>query len=136
MKDRFITVRTGKQETVSSDDGAKREKHGKARRWTSSVGWTIKKFGLDSPAGAENFLFFTTSKPILNTVDDRALFHRLNRSERESHLSRPSSVKVKNAWSFTSTPTLKRGGVSSLNMSNLAPAYILVILAGGVEWVL
>jgi hypothetical protein len=58
----------------------------------------------------ESFLFVTASRPVLGSTHPPilwvpgALTSGVKRPGREADHSPPSSAKVKNAWSYTSTP--------------------------------
>jgi hypothetical protein len=63
------------------------------------------------------FLFTTASTLVLGTTQPPiqwvtgALSLGIKRPGREAHNSSPSSTEVKNAWSYTSTPPIRRHGV-------------------------
>jgi hypothetical protein len=76
------------------------------------MGWMIRVLGFDSWQGLGIFLFTTASgtalghtKPPIQWVPG-ALSLGVKRPGREADHSPPSSAKVKNAWSYTSTPPI------------------------------
>jgi len=72
---------------------------------------------IESRQGLEIFLFTTASRPVLGPTQPHAqgvqgaLSLRVKRPGNEADHSRPSSVKVKNAWSRTSSPPIRLHGV-------------------------
>jgi hypothetical protein len=81
------------------------------------VGWTIGVLGFDFRRGLGIFLFTTVSRTALGPTQPPmqwvpgALSLGVKRPEREADHSPPSSAEVKNAWSYTSTPPIRRHGV-------------------------
>jgi hypothetical protein len=77
-------------------------------RW--ATGWTIGVLEFDSQRGLETFLFTTASRTALGPTQPPiqwvpgTLSLGVKRLGREADHLRPSSVEVKNAWSYTSTP--------------------------------
>jgi hypothetical protein len=73
--------------------------------------------GVRFPVGAENFSLTTVSKPALRITQPHiplvlgALFLGVKRQGRETGHSPPPSAEVKNACSYTSTPTIRFHGV-------------------------
>jgi hypothetical protein len=63
------------------------------------------------------FLFITASRPSLEPTQppiqwiSRTFIPDIERPEREADHSPPTSAKVKNSWSYTSTPPLRLHGV-------------------------
>jgi len=76
----------------------------------SPVGWTIGVLGFVSRRGLDIFLFSTLSRQALGPTqppikrNPGVLSPWVKRQEREADYSHPSSVEVKNSWSYTSTP--------------------------------
>jgi hypothetical protein len=72
---------------------------------------------LDSRRGLGIFLFTTVSRTALGPTQSSIrwvpgpLSLGVKRSGREADHSPPSSAEVKNAWSYTSTPSLRLHGV-------------------------
>jgi hypothetical protein len=79
--------------------------------------WTIGVLGFDSRRGLETFLFTTVSRTALGPTQPPiqwvpgAISLEVKRPGREADRSPPSSAKVKNAWSYTSTPPIRLHGV-------------------------
>jgi hypothetical protein len=77
-------------------------------RW--ATGWTFGVLEFDSRRGLESFLFTTASRTALEPTQPpiqwllRTLSLWVKRPGREADHSPPSSVEVKNAWSYTSAP--------------------------------
>jgi hypothetical protein len=69
------------------------------------------------PMGAENFLFTTASRTTLGPTQPPTqwvpgtLSLGVKRPGREADHSPPTSSEVKNAWSYTSTPSIRLHGV-------------------------
>jgi hypothetical protein len=81
-----------------------------------ATGRTIRVLGFDSWQGLGIFLFTTVSRMALGLTQPiqwvpGALSLGVKRPEREADHSPPSSAKVRNAWSYTSTPPLRLHGV-------------------------
>jgi hypothetical protein len=85
-------------------------------RWYSAglrAGWSVVRV----PAEAGNFSLQyrvqtgSGAHPASYRVGTRALSLRVKRPGREAGHSPPSSAEVKNAWSYTSTPPIRRHGV-------------------------
>jgi hypothetical protein len=78
------------------------------QRWATD--WTIRVLGFDSRRGLWIFLFTTASRRALEPIqppiqwEPGTLSLRVKRLDREADHSPPISVKLKNAWSYTSTP--------------------------------
>jgi len=74
------------------------------------MGWTIGVLGFDSRQGLGIFVFTTASRTALVTTQPpiqwvtEALSLGIKRPGSEADQSPPSSVGVKIAWSYTSTP--------------------------------
>jgi hypothetical protein len=75
--------------------------------------------GFEVPAGAEDFLFSTASRPTLGPTQPpiqwvpEVLSLEVKRPGREDDHSPHSSAEVKNAWRYTSTPIRLHGVVLS-----------------------
>jgi hypothetical protein len=84
-------------------------------RWATS--WTIGILRSYSRRGLRNFLFTTASRTALRPTQPPtqgvtgALSPGVKRAGREAEHSLPSSVEVKNAWSYTSIPPIRLHGV-------------------------
>jgi hypothetical protein len=77
------------------------------KRW--ATGWTIGILGFNTRRGLGIFIFTTASTTALGPTQPiqwvpGALSLGVKRLDREADHSPPSSAKVKNAWSYTSTP--------------------------------
>jgi hypothetical protein len=76
----------------------------------NGYGLDVRGSGVRFPVGLGIFLFSTACRPALGSTQPSiqwvpgALSLGLKRPEREAHNSHPCSVKVKNPWSYTSTP--------------------------------
>jgi hypothetical protein len=74
------------------------------------MGWTIGVLGFDSQRGLEIFLFTIAARTALGSTQPPiqwvpgGLSLGIKWPDHESDHSPPSSVQVKNAWSYTSTP--------------------------------
>jgi hypothetical protein len=83
----------------------------------SATDWTIGVLGFDSRRGLGIYLFTTVSRTALRHNQPpvqwipRFLSSGIKRRVRKSDHSPPSSAKVKNVWSYTSTPILHFRGV-------------------------
>jgi hypothetical protein len=79
--------------------------------------WSIGVLGFDSRRGLGIFLFTTVSRTALGPTQPPvqcvpgAVSLGIKRPGREVDHSPPSIVEVKNAWSYTSTPTIRLYGV-------------------------
>jgi hypothetical protein len=75
-------------------------------------GWTIRVLGFDSWQGLGIFLFTTTSRMALGPTQPPiqwvpgVLSLGVMQLGHEANHSPPSSAKVKNVWSYTSTPPM------------------------------
>jgi hypothetical protein len=78
-----------------------------------ATGWTIGVLGFDSRRGLGIFLLTTVSRMALGPNQPPiqgvpgALSLGVKRPVREADHSPPSSAEVKNAWSYTSTPSVR-----------------------------
>jgi hypothetical protein len=84
--------------------------------WDSAVGIVTGyglddwEFGVRAPVGHKNFLFSTSSRPALESIQPpiqwvtEAPSPRVKRPGREVDNSLPASAEVKKMWIYTSTP--------------------------------
>jgi hypothetical protein len=81
---------------------------GIAQRYSARLrpGW----WGVSTPSRSSEFFFDSVSRPALGPIQPPiqwvpgTLYLEVKRPEHESDHSSPSSTKVKNSWSYTSTP--------------------------------
>jgi hypothetical protein len=79
--------------------------------------YRLDDWGFDSQQGLEIFLFTTASIPALEPTQPPiqwvpgALSLGVKRPGREADYSSPYNAEVKNAWSYTSTPSIPLRGV-------------------------
>jgi hypothetical protein len=82
-----------------------------------AMGWTIRVLEFDFGLGLGIFLFTTASRTALGPTQPsiqwvpEALSLGVKLLRREANHSAPSSVEVKNAWSYTSTTPIRLHGV-------------------------
>jgi hypothetical protein len=97
--------------------------------------------GFDSRRRLGIFLFTTASRLVLGPIQPpikwapRALSLWVKRPEREADHSYPSSVEVKNSWSYTSTPQyvfIAWCSVKKQHRDNFT--FTFTSLDGGMEW--
>jgi hypothetical protein len=90
----------------------------------SSVGYGLDDRGFESRQGLRIFLFTAVSRPALGPTQppiqwvSRALSKGVKRPVHEADHSPPSSAKVKNAWSYISTPPIRLCGAQLRHRDN------------------
>jgi hypothetical protein len=83
----------------------------------TALSYELDDRGFESRQGLGNFLFTTASRPGLGPIQPPiqwvpgALSLGIKRPGHEADHSLPSSVEVKNTWSYTSTTPLRLHGV-------------------------
>jgi hypothetical protein len=100
--------------------------------WRLTTGWTT---GCHFPTWAENFLFATESKPVLETTQPpivrvpRVFPPGIKEPGREADNLAPSISEVKNMWSYTSTPqNVFVGWCLVKHRDNFTLPYLAIIL--------
>jgi hypothetical protein len=82
-----------------------------------ALGYGLDDRGIRVPAGGGNFSLHhcvqtgAGAHPSSYLIGTRGTFPGVKRPGREADHSPPSSVEVKNAWSYTSTPSIRLHGV-------------------------